>query len=81
MIGTIGILTGGGDAPGFAYGGYGTPYYYAAPEWYRPWYFYDGRWLYRPYPYHGWYYRHYYYGGPRGYRPYGRGYGYRHRRW
>lgn len=66
-----------GGAPTFVYGGYGTPYYYAAPDWYRPWYFYDGRWLYRPYPYHGWYYRHYY-RGPRGY--YG-GDHWRHRHW
>jgi hypothetical protein len=25
---------------------------YAAPAWYNPWIWYDGRWLYRPYPYH-----------------------------
>jgi hypothetical protein len=66
-----------GGAPAFYYEGYGDTYYYAAPGWYRPWYFYEGRWLYRPYPYHGWYYRHYGYG-----RPYGYGYryggGYRH---
>ncbi len=56
------------DAPEFVFDG--GPYYYAAPDWYRPWYFYEGRWLYRPYPYHNWYYRYYGYG--RGY--YGRGY-------
>lgn len=70
------------DAPAFYYGGYGAPYYYAAPDWYRPWYFYEGRWTYRPYPYHGWYYRNYGYGRGYGYG-YGRGYGYggyRHRR-
>ena len=25
---------------------------YAAPDWYNPWIWYDGRWMYRPYPYH-----------------------------
>jgi hypothetical protein len=25
---------------------------YAAPGWYNPWIWYDGRWIYRPYPYH-----------------------------
>ena len=48
-----------GGAPVFAYD-YGPDYLYAAPGWYQPWYFYGGRWLYRPYPYHNWYYRHYY---------------------
>ena len=62
-------------APAFSYGGYGgEPYAYAAPGWYRPWVYYGGAWVYRPYPYHVWYYGHYgrpYYG-----RPY---YRYRHR--
>jgi hypothetical protein len=66
-----------GGAPAFYFGGYGQPYYYAAPAWYRPWVFIDNRWTYRPYPYRGWYYRHYGYGRP--------GYGYRngygHRRY
>lgn len=56
-----------GGAPAF-YGSYGPTYAYAAPGWYRPWVFYGGTWVYRPYPYHVWYYRHY------GYRPYGYGY-------
>lgn len=70
------------DAPAFYYGGYDGPYYYAAPGWYRPWVFYEGRWNYRPYPYHAWYYTHYRYGG-RGYGRPGGGYGggYRHRHW
>jgi hypothetical protein len=55
-------------APPFAYGGYGgEPYVYAAPDWYRPWVYYGGAWVYRPYPYHVWYYGHYgrpYYGRP-----------------
>lgn len=54
-----GYVTRGG-APAFAYGGYGgAPYVYAAPTWYRPWVFYGGAWVYRPYPYHVWYYGHY----------------------
>lgn len=65
------------DAPAFYYDG---PYTYAAPGWYRPWVYYEGRWSYRPYPYHAWYYRHYGYARPYHYRGYGRGY-YRHRRW
>lgn len=69
------------DAPTFVYGGYDAPYYYAAPGWYRPWVFYDGRWSYRPYPYRAWYYRHRGYGRPYPYRG-GYGRGYRHyRRW
>lgn len=63
-------------APGFAYGGYGgQPYVYAAPGWYRPWVYYGGAWVYRPYPYHVWYYGHYgrygYYGRPHGYYRHG----------
>ena len=59
------------DAPAFYYPA--GPYYYAAPVWYRPWIFYDGRWSYRPYPYHVWYYERGYggpYGGRRHYRRY-----------
>ena len=70
------------DAPAFYYRGYGDPYYYAAPVWYRPWIFYEGRWTYRPYPYHAWYYGHRGYGYGRGYgrgpRPYPGGYHHRH---
>jgi hypothetical protein len=47
-------------SPGFVYTGYAGPYVYAAPGWYRPWAWYGGRWVYRPYPYHVWYYHHYY---------------------
>lgn len=63
------------DAPTFVYAGEGDPYYYAAPDWYRPWYFYEGRWAYRPYPYHTYYYRAYGRGGYGGYGGYGRGRG------
>ena len=28
---------------------------YAAPDWYNPWVFYGGTWVYRPYPYHRFY--------------------------
>jgi hypothetical protein len=52
------------DAPAFVYDGYGAGYYYAAPAWYHPWIFVDGRWSYRPYPYHTFYYRHYGWGRP-----------------
>jgi len=34
-------------------------YFYAAPQWYRPWVFMGGAWAYRPYPYHDYYYRTY----------------------
>jgi len=61
------------EAPAFAYDGYGSAYYYDAPGWYRPWIFVDGRWNYRPYPYHTYYYRRYGWG-----HAYHRG-GYRHR--
>jgi len=61
------------EAPAFAYDGYGSAYYYDAPGWYRPWIFIDGRWNYRPYPYHTYYYRRYGWG-----HAYYRG-GYRHR--
>lgn len=65
-----------GGAPAFYYDD--GPYYYAAPGWYRPWVFYEGRWAYRPYPYHGWYYRNYHHRGPGPY--YRGGYGRYHRR-
>jgi hypothetical protein len=52
-------------APDFYYAGYGGPYLYAAPGWYRPWVLYGDQWVFRPYPYHGFYYRHYYHGGRR----------------
>lgn len=61
-------------APAFYYDGWNADYYYAAPAWYRPWVFAEGRWTYRPYPYHTWYYRHYgwdrpgWHGGRYGYR-------------
>ncbi len=38
---------------------YERDYVYAAPGWYRPWAFYGGRWIYRPYPYHDFYARRY----------------------
>ena len=45
------------DAVAFNYAP--TDYYYAAPDWYRPWVFIDNSWVYRPYPYHAYFYRHY----------------------
>lgn len=66
-----------GGAPAFAYNYGPDPYLYAAPDWYRPWIFYDGAWVYRPYPYHVWYYGHYY----GGYGHYGYRRGYHGRRW
>jgi len=61
------------EAADFYYDGYGGNYYYAAPAGYHPWIFVEGRWNYRPYPYHNWYYRNHAWGraGWRG--------GYRHR--
>lgn len=32
---------------------------YDAPTWYNPWIWYDGRWIYRPYPYHRYWGEHY----------------------
>ncbi len=32
---------------------------YDAPSWYNPWIWYDGRWVYRPYPYHRYWHEHY----------------------
>jgi hypothetical protein len=48
-----------GGAPAFYYSAYAGPYFYAAPGWYRPWYWNGGHWLYRPYPYHAYYYHRY----------------------
>jgi hypothetical protein len=64
-------------APAFYYDGWNSDYVYAAPGWYHPWVFVEGRWSYRPYPYHTWYYRHYGWGRP-GWHGGWRG-GYRHR--
>jgi hypothetical protein len=50
-------------APRFSYGE--TAFVYDAPQWYRPWYYSGGHWLYRPYPYHAWYCRRYHGGGDR----------------
>jgi hypothetical protein len=71
----IGSASGGDTSPGCppgyvvrrgasSYSYAPSGYYYAAPDWYRPWVFVDGIWVYRPYPYHDWYYRNY--RGPRG---------------
>lgn len=69
--------TGGATSPGcppgyvvrgnaVAYDYAPADYYYAAPDWYRPWVFIDNSWVYRPYPYHDYYYRTWRggYGGP-----------------
>ncbi len=48
-------------APVFAYApppGAAVVVYDAPPE-YNPWFFYSGRWVYRPYPYHRYYHDHY----------------------
>lgn len=47
------------DAPPMPYSFYGG-YVYAAPADYRPWIWYGGRWVYRPYPYHRYWYRSHY---------------------
>ena len=46
-------------APAFAYTPAPAAYPYAAPSWYNPWLWYDGRWVYRPYPYHRYWNDHY----------------------
>ena len=48
-------------APAFYYGPPPgeTVYVYDAPGWYNPWLWYDGRWIYRPYPYHRYWGEHY----------------------
>ena len=52
-------------APAFYYGPPpGAVVVYDQPTWYNPWIWYDGRWMYRPYPYHRYWGEHY----PRGYR-------------
>jgi len=54
-----------GCPPGYVLRRSAQPYYfesdyvYAAPGWYHPWFFYGGRWEYRPYPYHDYYARQY----------------------
>lgn len=40
-----------GAPPFYAGPAYG-PVIYAAPDWYNPWVWYGGHWIYRPYPYH-----------------------------
>jgi hypothetical protein len=52
-------------APVFYYGPPpGAVVVYDSPDWYNPWLWYDGRWVYRPYPYHRYWGEHY----PRGRR-------------
>ena len=63
-------------APVFAYSGYYAPGYVYGPAWYRPWVWYGGRWVYRPYRY--WYWNHRAYWRP-GWRA--RPYVYRYYRW
>lgn len=46
-------------APAFYYAPPSGVYVYDAPGWYNPWLWYDGRWIYRPYPYHRYWYEHY----------------------
>jgi hypothetical protein len=67
-----------GGAPRFDYAppGYGPAPAYYAPDWYNPWAFEGGVWLYRPYRY--WYWSHNTYWRP-DYRP-GR-WDYHYRRW
>ena len=48
-------------APTFAYGPPpgGVTVVYDAPTWYNPWIWYNGAWIYRPYPYHRYWREHY----------------------
>ena len=47
-------------APVFYYGPPpGAVVVYDSPDWYNPWLWYDGRWVYRPYPYHRYWGEHY----------------------
>ena len=48
-------------APTFAYGPPpgGVAVVYDAPTWYNPWIWYNGAWIYRPYPYHRYWGEHY----------------------
>ena len=48
-------------APGFYYGPPpgAAVVVYDAPTWYNPWLWYDGAWVYRPYPYHRYWGEHY----------------------
>lgn len=48
------VRAGAPPFPGFAFVG---GYTYVAPPGYRPWVWYGGRWVYRPYPYHRYWYR------------------------
>ena len=65
--GAIANSQGPGCPPGFAlrpgapafYGPPGVVVAYGAPDWYNPWLWYDGRWVYRPYPYHRYWGDHY----------------------
>ena len=66
--GAIANSQGPGCPPGFVlrpgapafYGPPGVAVVYDAPGWYNPWLWYDGRWVYRPYPYHRYWHEHYY---------------------
>jgi hypothetical protein len=66
--GAIANNSGPGCPPGFvlrpgAPAFYGPPgpavVVYDQPGWYNPWLWYDGRWMYRPYPYHRYWHDHY----------------------
>jgi hypothetical protein len=48
-------------APAFAYGPPpgAAVVVYDAPTWYNPWIWYNGAWIYRPYPYHRYWGEHY----------------------
>jgi hypothetical protein len=49
-----------GGAPAFAYAPPGAAVVvYDAPTWYNPWIWYNGAWIYRPYPYHRYWGEHY----------------------
>jgi hypothetical protein len=74
--GAIANSSGPGCPPGFALRGGAPAFYYGpppggavvvydAPTWYNPWIWYDGAWIYRPYPYHRYWGEHYYRGGER----------------
>jgi hypothetical protein len=67
--GAIANSSGPGCPPGFALRS-GAPAFYAgppgaavvvydAPTWYNPWIWYNGAWIYRPYPYHRYWGEHY----------------------
>jgi hypothetical protein len=48
-------------APAFVYGPPpgGVAVVYDEPTWYNPWLWYNGAWIYRPYPYHRYWGEHY----------------------